>query len=366
MADVREHVPAELARGLDHPVAREGERRSHPGNERAHRIPQQDKHAGGERDPQHRGPGGAVVGRVDQSEDPPHDDEHRHEDRSDERDPVRTKIQHELFAFDEQPSGERHRAGAYCRCSTSPNRTRSTASPTRTTSAPVSSTSTASPSTTFPPVVCARIRVPSVEQTPRYDATTSCPNDSFDGRYPRANPWRNAVNRSSASASTAAAFGTSLGGDPRLTPIPTTMNSTLDTATRASARIPPALPPFTRTSFGHLHVASAAATSRHAVVKAVPASNEMVPIESGSSGGRRTSENNRACPGWSVHVRPRRPPPAVWWVAATSVHSGAPSIAIRTAVAWVEPVTSSNRTGACSPARSSARESACSESISEV
>src|SRR5207248_8001027 len=71
--------------------------------------------------------------------------------------------------------------------------------------------------------------------------------------------------------------------------------------------------------------------------------------------GLSTKLKSRLSPGVSSQVRPSLPRPADWCPAATSVHSGEPASAMARAVALVDSVTSSKRTGASRPAAASAR-----------
>src|SRR4051794_15031675 len=110
--------------------------------------------------------------------------------------------------------------------------------------------------------------------------------------------------------------------------------------------MPPTLAPSSKMSFGHLHETRRPVTSRIAPAMHAPASSERSPARAGGTDGRSTTENNNARSGPSLHVRPTRPRPSVWWPADTSVHSGLSSPANVTASALVDPVTSSARTGA--------------------
>ena len=84
---------------------------------------------------------------------------------------------------------------------------------------------------------------------------------------------------------------------------------------------------------------------------------------SGSSDGRTTNENIRAAPG---SVRPRTaqaPAPGGLVPGGHERPLGAPASAISSAVALVEPVTSSKRTGASRPRSANARSSSITDSI---
>ena len=99
-------------------------------------------------------------------------------------------------------------------------------------------------------------------------------------------------------------------------------------------------------SFGHLQVTRRPAVARIASAMQAPASKESSPARAGGSAGRSTNEHSSEPSLTSVQVRPSRARPSVWCAADTSVHSGDPASASSIAVAFVEPVTSSARTGA--------------------
>ena len=118
-------------------------------------------------------------------------------------------------------------------------------------------------------------------------------------------------------------------------------------------------------SFGHLHRTSTPATSRIAPAIAAPASERDAGRRArGSSVGRSTNENMRARPG---SVRPTSGP----GVRARRSGARRPRGSTRvprprpspSAVAFVEPVTSSKRTGASRPTAASARSSSVTDSI---
>src|SRR5437870_4252351 len=157
--------------------------------------------------------------------------------------------------------------------------------------------------------------------------------------------------------------GTSCGGS-RFTPIPTTTYRTAASATLDSSRTPPTFVSWRIRSFGHLQVTRRPVVARIALAISAPASNDSNPVRAGASCGRRTKEKSKLPSGTSDQARPSRPFPSVWCAVATSVHSGSPASANATAVAFVEGVTSSDRTGAVTviAARTSTRSSRVSTS----
>ena len=67
--------------------------------------------------------------------------------------------------------------------------------------------------------------------------------------------------------------------------------------------------------------------------------------------GRSRIEHSSDAPGGACHVRPRRPRPAVWWSATSTVPAGAPARAAATRSALVEPVSSTQVTAKCQASR---------------
>ena len=130
----------------------------------------------------------------------------------------------------------------------------------------------------------------------------------------------------------------------------------------ASARIPANLrsgpdpsPGHTR-SFGHFNrgvtparSATASDAARATVIVANPAT---------AAGGRSSTVSISDAPGGASQVRPRRPRPAVWWSATTTVPSGSPCRASSSTSVFVEPVSATHRTSAKRLPSSAARDRA--------
>src|SRR2546426_6994946 len=114
---------------------------------------------------------------------------------------------------------------------------------------------------------------------------------------------------------------------------------------RVSTRIPASLRPRARTSFGHLSRASMPVARRSASATATAVAIENVARSAGAIRGRTRIEASRLVPGASFHDRPRRPRPADWWSATTTVRSGAPRAASPNAVVCVDSTTVRRTTG---------------------
>jgi hypothetical protein len=112
----------------------------------------------------------------------------------------------------------------------------------------------------------------------------------------------------------------------------------------ASASTPASLRSSTTRSFGHLSPATTPVVSSTASAMARAAAI-VVPSATGA-GGRSRTDTSSEPPGGATHVRSRRPRPAVWWSATTTMPSGAPSRASARASALVEPVSATQRTSA--------------------
>src|SRR6058998_969146 len=115
---------------------------------------------------------------------------------------------------------------------------------------------------------------------------------------------------------------------------------------RDSTRIPASFRPRTRTSFGHFSRAAIPVARSRASATATPVAIENVARSTGATRGRTRIETRRLVPGASAHVRPRRPRPADWWSATTTVRSTAPSAARSKAMACVDSTTAKRTIGA--------------------
>src|SRR5690242_18823206 len=109
----------------------------------------------------------------------------------------------------------------------------------------------------------------------------------------------------------------------------------------ASARMPHTFRPCTSRSFGQRMRAPTAAASARASAAASPPTSESWGTLPALPSGRSSTEASRLSPGASHHWWPRRPRPARWWRAVTTVPSGAPAAASRCTSDWVESVASS-------------------------
>src|SRR5690606_37843348 len=109
----------------------------------------------------------------------------------------------------------------------------------------------------------------------------------------------------------------------------------------------------TTRSLGHLRRATTPATSSTASAIARPAAKPTAPAT--RAGGRSSTETSSEPPGGATQVRDRRPRPAVWWSATTTVPSRAPSRARSMASAFVDPVVATQRTSANRPPASADR-----------
>src|SRR5439155_1402458 len=114
---------------------------------------------------------------------------------------------------------------------------------------------------------------------------------------------------------------------------------------RDSTRIPASLRPRASTSFGHLSRASMPVVRRSASATATAVAIENVARSAGAIRGRTRIEASRLVPGASFHDRPRRPRPADWWSATTTVRSGAPWAASPNATVCVDSTTERRTTG---------------------
>src|SRR3989442_4782352 len=115
---------------------------------------------------------------------------------------------------------------------------------------------------------------------------------------------------------------------------------------RDSTGIPASFRPRTGTSFGHFSRASIPVAGSRASATATPVAIENVARSTGATRGRTRIETRRLVPGASAHVRPRRPRPADWWSAMTTVRSAAPPAASSNAVVWVDSTTEKRTIGA--------------------
>lgn len=149
--------------------------------------------------------------------------------------------------------------------------------------------------------------------------------------------------------------GISSGRCDTLRPIPTTAAGPSGVSTR-STRMPATFRSPSSTSLGHLTAAAAYPRLRSVLAT-------VCPVRSGSHGqlvagtvGRSRTEKTSEERGGASQVRSRRPRPAVWCSATTTVPSGAPSRARSVATALVDgtlSTTSTARSGA-SPESSAA------------
>src|SRR3989442_4305571 len=85
---------------------------------------------------------------------------------------------------------------------------------------------------------------------------------------------------------------------------------------------------------------------RSAGPTATGAATETVARSAAAIRVRPRIEASRLVPGASFHDRPRRPRPADWWSATTTVPSGAPRAASPNAVVCVDSTTERRTTGA--------------------
>ena len=99
-----------------------------------------------------------------------------------------------------------------------------------------------------------------------------------------------------------------------------------------------------RMSFGHTIRASGPSASA-APTATTTGSN---PASTGATPGRSSTETSSAWPPAASHERPRRPRPADWRSAPTTVPSGAPSRARAVRSSFVEPVSACHVTGPAS------------------
>src|SRR3990172_5710977 len=105
-------------------------------------------------------------------------------------------------------------------------------------------------------------------------------------------------------------------------PRPTITYSGVDSCQEHSRSIPQNFFPFSKRSFGHLHltrffVLSSATSAAQTAVRYVRS------LVSSEPSGRRTSERSMFFPRSPYHFRLYRPLPAVWYSATTIVPSGA-------------------------------------------
>ncbi len=138
-----------------------------------------------------------------------------------------------------------------------------------------------------------------------------------------------------------------------LTPMPSTTRSSRPSAVvAASARTPASLRPSTRTSLGQRMPGATPSASTATATARAPRKVSGGASATGNE-GRSSTETRRLSPAPSHHSRPRRPRPARWCRAVTTVPSGAPAAASRAISAWVES-TSSSAWMVCPMRRSSA------------
>src|SRR2546421_7416723 len=114
---------------------------------------------------------------------------------------------------------------------------------------------------------------------------------------------------------------------------------------RDSSRIPPSFRPRASTSLGHLSLASSPVLRRRASAAATAVVSENRGQSPSGTRGHTRMDTSRLVPGASVQGRPRRPRPADWWSATTTVRSGLPSAASRQATACVDSTLGNRTTG---------------------
>ena len=170
-------------------------------------------------------------------------------------------------------------------------------------------------------------------------------------------------------SATAASSGGSSAGQATLSPVPTTTGTrawaggsrqpadTLAPAGQsASARIPASLRSSTTRSLGHFSRASTPVAS--ATASASATATAIVTAPATGAGGRNSTDTSSALPGGATQLRARRPRPAVWWSATTTIPSPAPSRARPSASLLVDPVSAHQRTSANRLPASAARTAA--------
>ena len=131
-------------------------------------------------------------------------------------------------------------------------------------------------------------------------------------------------------------------------PMPATAHPTRSWSADISHRMPATLRSPISRSLGQTMRASGPRAS------AAPTATTIgsIPASTGATGGRSSTETSSACPRAASHERPRRPRPALWRSAPTTVPSGAPSRARTIRSSLVEPVSADQVTGPASGGRS--------------
>ena len=82
-----------------------------------------------------------------------------------------------------------------------------------------------------------------------------------------------------------------------------------------------------RRSLGHLSIGVKPATASTASAMASPAAIVRRCTESIAISGRSNTDMSSDAPAGATHVRPKRPRPALWWSATTTVPEASPSLA---------------------------------------
>ena len=320
---------------MDDPVARHGEQRRPPVDEAREHVDEDDHHPHHEQDPR--------VDRVEGREPDGGDEaDDRHEGRQRERDRVGPQVEDELLALDEESLRERHGAIVAQAGAAAPRPHR------------VSQVDDLPEGHTGLAVLGGQPEPPEVIDPDGAAAHGGAlvrrrlhePADRGGGREPRAprallprqlvggvdllEPHEEPREESRIDTpSPIPAPPSRSAGATRFTPSPSTTNAVLPSTTSASARMPPTLASPSSRSFGHLQATGSPASDRIAPAIEAPARSVRSPVRFAARAGRSTTEKSNERPSSSLQDRPRRPRPSVWCAAATSVHSGAPSFAMR-------------------------------------